>query len=68
MAIRIADDAMARETGNRVVAIARFSEYAATGGNISITSSPLARAWTGRRAPLVAVSPQITACKSYRAR
>ena len=33
MAIRITDDVMVLEIGNRVVAIARFSEHAAADGN-----------------------------------
>jgi hypothetical protein len=33
MALRIMDDTMTLETGNRVVATARFSEHAAADGN-----------------------------------
>jgi hypothetical protein len=33
MALRITDDAMTLETGNCVVAAARFSEHAVAGGN-----------------------------------
>jgi hypothetical protein len=33
MALRITHDAMTLETGNRVVATARFSEHAAADGN-----------------------------------
>ncbi len=66
VAIRITDDTMALETGNRVAAAARFSGYAATGqtSRSRRLHLPGPRA---RRAPLFAVSPQVTACRSYRA-